>query len=211
MYVFRRTVETSGEMDVVIPLAVELKEIAKKEAGIDVTVWAGGLGFRNGTLVFSVPYASVADRAVATGKLAMSKAFADGNRKLYPHVRDIAPDEMAQYIKGGSVAGSVPVGAVVSLIESQLAQGADWMKTLEWALSVAELSDKITGTTHNVAYVVYGQLGRLITMAGHADGAAAAAAREAMVAHPEWMPKFLEGGQFAAAGSVESRLMTKIL
>ena len=210
MYLFNRTIETTGEMDVIVPVLLDLKKIAHDAAGIDVTVWVGWNGFRNGTVIFTVPYATVTARSEATAKLGASKAWADANRKLIPHVRSFEPDVLMQYLKGGTFAASVPVGAVVSMIQSQLAQGADWMKTLEWAMSMAELNEKLTGATANLGYVVFGQLGGLNQFSGFVNAAAAEAARDTQLSSPEWMPMFLKGGEFAVAGSVLSRQMTKI-
>ena len=114
-----------------------------------------------------------------------------------------------QYLKGGTFAATVPVGAVVSMIQSQLAQGADWMKTLEWAMSMAELNEKLTGATANLGYVVFGQLGGLNQFSGFVNAAAAEAARDTQLSSPEWMPMFHKGGEFAVAGSVLSRQMKK--
>jgi hypothetical protein len=115
-----------------------------------------------------------------------------------------------QYLKGGTFAAAVPVGAVVSLVQSQPAQGADWPKRLEWAMAMAELNEKISGVTANLGMVIFGQIGGLVQFSGYANAAAAEAAREAQLASAEWLPHFIKGGQFALAGSVLSRQMTKI-
>jgi hypothetical protein len=115
-----------------------------------------------------------------------------------------------QYIKGGTFAAQVPVGAVVSTIQSQLAQGADWMKTMEWAMELAELNEKISGTQSNLGMVLFGPLGGFVHFSGFANAAAAEAALDAQNANTEWLPLFLKGAPFVLAGSVLSRQMTKL-
>jgi len=96
------------------------------------------------------------------------------------------------------------------LVQSQLAQGADWMKTLEWSMAMADLNEKISGVTANLGMVIFGPVGGLIQFSGYANAAAAEAARVAQLANAEWLPQFIKGGQFVLAGSVLSRQMTKL-
>ena len=210
MYIFTRIVETDGEMDVVLPTVMELQKVASDVAGLNVVAWSGGLGFRNGTLMFSVAYERVSDRAAATGKLAGSKAWADANRQLIPHIRSVEPDVLAQIIKGGSIGGQIPAGAVINSIQSRLAAGADWAACLQWAVEQAEINEKLCGVPGNVAYAVYGELGTINMYTGFPNAEAAEAARDAWVSSPEWMEHFLNGGAFAMEGSVLSRQLTKI-
>ena len=209
MYLFNRTIETTGEMAKIIPILHDLKK-AVLAAGVDATVWLGGAGYKMGTVIFTTPYENLADRAEANVKLGASEAVMEANQKLISYTRGVELDTIIQYLKGGTLAAAVPVGAVVSLIQSQLAQGADWMKTLEWSMAMAELNEKISGVTANLGFVTFGQLGGLVQFSGFANAAAAEAAREAQMASAEWMPLFLKGGEFALAGSVISRQMTKL-
>jgi hypothetical protein len=152
----------------------------------------------------------LADRAAATAKLATSKAIPELSQKLTPYIRAQEPDIILQYVKGGTFAATVPVGAVVTLVQSQLAQGADWMKTMEWAMELAELDEKITGTQSNLGMVMFGPLGGFIHFSGFANAAAAEAALDAKSANTDWLPLFLKGTPYVLAGSVMSRQMTKL-
>ena len=209
MYLFNRTIETQGEMAKIVPILLDMKK-AVQDAGVDATFWIGGNGYKNGTVIFTAPYEKLSDRAEANAKLAASKAVMEASQRFNPHVRALELDTIIQYLKGGTFAATVPAGAVVSLIQSQLAQGADWMKTLEWSMAMAELNEKISGVTANLGMVIFGQVGGLIQFSGFANAAAAEAAREAQMASAEWLPHFIKGGQFVLAGSVISRQMTKL-
>lgn len=209
MYLFNRTIETTGEMAKILPILIDMKK-AVQDAGVEGSFWIGGNGYKNGTVIFSSPYATLADRAAATAKLSANKSVAAFYEKFNPYIRDKEPDVILQFVKGGIATAAIPVGAVVSLIKSELAQGADWIKTIEWATAIAELNEKLTGVPANLAFVVFGQLGGLVQFSGYANIEAAEAARDAQMASAEWMPLFLKGGEFALAGSVLSRQMTKL-
>jgi hypothetical protein len=178
--------------------------------GSNATFWIGGAGYKMGTVILTAPYENLADRAEVMVKLATSKAVTEANQKLISYTRNVEPDMIIQYLKGGKFAAAAPVGAVVSLVQSQPAQGADWPKRLEWAMAMAELNEKISGVTANLGMVIFGQIGGLVQFTGYANAAAAEAAREAQLASAEWLPHFIKGGQFALAGSVLSRQMTKL-
>jgi hypothetical protein len=209
MYLFNRTIETTGEMAKIVPILHDMKK-AIEAAGVNATIWVGGAGYKMGTVIFTAAYENLADRAEANAKLAASKAVTEANQKLISYTRNVEPDMIIQYLKGGTFAATVPVGAVVTLVQSQLAQGADWMKTLEWSMAMAELNEKISGVTANLGMVIFGPVGGLIQFSGYANAAAAEAARQAQLANAEWLPQFIKGGQFVLAGSVMSRQMTKL-
>ena len=209
MYLFNRTIETTGEMAKIVPILLDMKTAIKK-AGVDATIWIGGNGYKNGTVIFTTPYATLAERTAATAKLGAKKSVAEANQKLIPYIRNVEPDVILQYVKGGTFAATVPVGAVVSTVQSQLAQGADWMKTMEWAMELAELNEKISGTQSNLGIVMFGPLGGFVHFSGFANAAAAEAALDAQNANTEWLPLFLKGTPYILAGSAMSRQMTKL-
>lgn len=209
MYLFNRTIETTGEMAKIVPILHDMKK-AIEAAGVNATIWVGGAGYKMGTVIFTTPYENLADRVEANAKLGASEAVVEANQKLISYTRNVEPDMIIQYLKGGTFAATVPAGAVVSLVQSQLAQGADWMKTLEWSMAMAELNEKISGVTANLGMVIFGPVGGLIQFSGYANAAAAEAARQAQLANAEWLPQFIKGGQFVLAGSVMSRQMTKL-
>ena len=209
MYLFNRTIETQGEMAKIVPILHDMKK-AVRDAGVDATFWIGGNGYKNGTVIFTAPYENLSDRAEANAKLAASKAVMEASQRFNPHVRALELDTIIRYLKGGTFAATVPAGAVVSLVQSQLAQGADWMKTMEWAMELAELDEKITGTQSNLGMVMFGPLGGFIHFSGFANAAAAEAALDAKSANTDWLPLFLKGTPYVLAGSVMSRQMTKL-
>jgi len=209
MYLFNRTIETTGEMAKIVPILHDMKK-AIEAAGVNATIWVGGAGYKMGTVIFTTPYENLADRVEANAKLGASEAVVEANQKLISYTRNVEPDMIIQYVKGGTFAATVPVGAVVTLVQSQLAQGADWMKTMEWAMELAELDEKITGTQSNLGMVMFGPLGGFIHFSGFANAAAAEAALDAKSANTDWLPLFLKGTPYVLAGSVMSRQMTKI-
>ncbi len=201
--------ETTGEMAKIVPILHDMKK-AVQDAGVDATVWIGGNGYKSGTVILTTPYATLTERAEATAKLGANKSVGAVYQKLMPYIRAQEPDVILQYVKGGTFAATVPVGAVVSTIQSQLAQGADWMKTMEWAMELAELNEKISGTQSNLGIVMFGPLGGFVHFSGFANAAAAEAALDAQNASTEWLPLFLKGTPYILAGSAMSRQMTKL-
>ena len=81
MYLFNRTIETTGEMAKIIPILHDLKK-AVLATGVDATVWLGGAGYKMGTVIFTTPYENLADRAEANTKLGASEAVMEANQKL---------------------------------------------------------------------------------------------------------------------------------
>jgi hypothetical protein len=193
----------------IVPILHEIKK-AVVATGVDPTIWIGGNGYKNGTVILTTPYATLTERAEATAKLGANKSVEAFAEKFHPYIRAQEPDMIIQYVKGGTFAATVPVGAVVTLVQSQLAQGADWMKTMEWAMELAELDEKITGTQSNLGMVLFGPLGGFMHFSGFANAAAAEVALDAKNANTEWLPLFLKGTPFVLAGSVISRQMTKL-
>jgi hypothetical protein len=88
MYLFNRTIETTGEMAKIIPILHDVKK-AGLAAGVDYTIWIGGNGYKNGTVIFSANYATLADRAAATAKLGASKAMVEVNQKIIPYINAV--------------------------------------------------------------------------------------------------------------------------
>ena len=82
--------------------------------------------------------------------------------------------------------------------------------TMEWAMELAELNEKISGTQSNLGMVLFGPLGGFIHFSGFANAAAAEAALDAKSANTDWLPLFLKGTPYVLAGSVMSRQMTKL-
>lgn len=210
MYLFNRLIITNGDMEAVMPVVHETAAVMKQEAGIPFNVWAGSNGFVMGTIGFSIAYESLAARAAAAAKLASSKAWWTVNRKWIELVKTVEPDTIYRYIHGGTMGAGIPVGTVVTQNQFQLAQGGDWMAAVKWALEHGEVCKKITGTDTNVMHSVYGKLGEIVMLTGSSNAAAADERSAKLLASAEFMPKFLEGGQHAMAGSVMQRQIVKI-
>ncbi|MDA2972507.1 MAG: hypothetical protein O3B19_10075 [Actinomycetota bacterium] len=208
MYLFMRRLATNGQMDGIAPILMELSQLSKA-IGVDLSIWAGGNGYKLGTLAFTVPYAKIADRAEATAKMGANKDFQKIINKMLPFIEELEEDTIIQFVKGGSVGSSVPVGAVVTTLEPRLAHGADFVQALDKSLKLAELSDKLSGVTHNVGYAVYGELGRFVMSAGYPNAAAAEAARDAMLADPQYIPTFIDRSELFQPG-VMQRQFSKI-
>ena len=84
------------------------------------------------------------------------------------------------------------------------------MAILKWATEYAELTKTITGVDTNVLNSVYGRLGDVLMLASLPNSAAGEDRRAKLMASAKFMPKFLEGGQYALAGSVMQREIVKI-
>ena len=163
-----------------------------------------------GTIGFSVAYESLAARAQVTAKLSSSKAWWAAGRNLRALASSVEPDTIYRYIHGGTMGAGIPLGTIVTQNQMQLAQGGDWMAAVKWALEYAEVCKKITGTDTNVMHSVYGKLGEIVMLTGSSNAAAADERSAKLLASAEFMPKFLEGGQHAMAGSVMQRQIVKI-
>lgn len=210
MYLFNRLIVTSGDMEAVMPAVHEVAAVMKREAGVPFNVWVGGNGFVTGTIGFSVAYESLAARAQVTAKLSSSKAWWAAGRNLRALASSVEPDTIYRYIHGGTMGAGIPLGTIVTQNQMQLAQGGDWMAAVKWALEYAEVCKKITGTDTNVMHSVYGKLGEIVMLTGSLNAAAADERSAKLLASAEFMPKFLEGGQHAMAGSVMQRQIVKI-
>ena len=210
MYLFNRLLVTSGDMEAVMPAVHEVAAVMKREAGVPFNVWVGGNGFVTGTIGFSVAYESLAARAQVTAKLSSSKAWWAAGRNLRALASSVEPDTIYRYIHGGTMGAGIPLGTIVTQNQMQLAQGGDWMAAVKWALEYAEVCKKITGTYTNVMHSVYGKLGEIVMLTGSSNAAAADERSAKLLASAEFMPKFLEGGQHAMAGSVMQRQIVKI-
>ena len=210
MYLFNRLLVTSGDMEAVMPAVHEVAAVMKREAGVPFNVWVGGNGFVTGTIGFSVAYESLAARAQVTAKLSSSKAWWAAGRNLRALASSVEPDTIYRYIHGGTMGAGIPLGTVVTQNQMQLAQGGDWMAAVKWALEYAEVCKKITGTDTNVMHSVYGKLGEIVMLTGSSNAAAADERSAKLLGSAEFMPKFLEGGQHAMAGSVMQRQIVKI-
>jgi hypothetical protein len=210
MLLFNRALVTTGDMEALLPIVQELAATVKQDGGVAVNVWGGSNGCVVGTLAFSIAYESLAARADANAKLGASKAWWALNRKLREHVLSVEPDLILQYIRGGTMGTDIPVGTVVSQSMFQLAQGGDWMAALKWANEYADLCKGITGVDTNILHTIYGVLGGVAMLTGFPNAAAVDAYRTKLTTSPEFLPKFLEGGKQAMAGSVIQRHIVKI-
>ena len=210
MLLFNRSVITTGDMEALMPLVQNLAAIVQKEAGTTVHVWAGGNGFVTGSLGFSIAYETLAARSAVTAKLGASKPWWAANRQFREHVVSMEPDTINKYIRGGTMGPNIPLGTTVQQTQFQLAQGADWMATLKWVVEYVELTKKITGVDSNILHSIYGVLGGVGMLTGFPNAAAVDEYRSKLIANPDYLPKFLEGGQYALAGTVLQRHIVKI-
>lgn len=192
-----------------MPLLQEITAITKAN-DVPMNVWVGGNGFTAGTAIFSVGYESLAARAAATSRLMAAKGWWDVNRKMREHVLSSEPDTIMNYVRGGSMGAAIPVGTIVQTSQFYLAQGADFLGALKWANEFADLHTKVTGVEANIVHTIYGVLGGMGMIMGYPNAEAIDASRAKSSASAEWMTKYLEGGKFAAAGTVMARLMTKV-
>jgi len=69
---------------------------------------------------------------------------------------------------------------------------------------------KITGVDSNILHSIYGVLGGLGMLTGFQNAAAVDEYRSKLAANSEALPKFLEVGQYALAGTVLQRHIVKI-
>jgi hypothetical protein len=210
MYLFNRMIVTNGDMEAVMPVVQEVAAVMQNEAGIPFNVWAGGNGFVTGTIAFSVAYESLAARAEVTAKLAASKAWWAAGRNLRALANSVEPDTLYRYIQGGTLGAGIPLGTVVTQNQFQLAQGADWIAFVNWALEYAELCKKITDIETHVLSTYYGKMGELTLLTGLPNAAAVDQRSAKLMASAVAMPKFLACTKYALAGTVMQRQLVKI-
>ena len=211
MLLFNREIVTTGEMDKIAPIIQEAIAMARA-AGIPMSAYAGASGFVSGTIVFTAQYESTAARAAAQSKL-FNQAWFDLNRKILAFV----PQNLAQrediifnFVRGGDEIVEIPMGTIFNSTYFTLASPANFPKALALSNEMAEINKKITGNDSSVLYSVYGPLGIIGTVTGYKNFAQADEARAKALASAEWMPKFLEGGQFAMPGTVFQKQIVKI-
>lgn len=211
MLLFTREIVTTGEMDKIMPIIQEAMAMAKA-AGIPMSAYAGANGHVPGTISFGAQYESTAARAAAQAKL-FNQAWFDLNRKILSFVpQNLAQreDMMFNFVRGGNKVVEIPMGTVFNQTYFTLASSASFPKALAWANEMAEASKKATGSDPIVLSSVYGPLGIIGMMSAYENFAQADEARAKALASAEWMPKFLEGGQFAMPGTVYQKQIVKI-
>ena len=139
-----------------------------------------------------------------------SKAWWAASRQFREHVVSVEPDTINKYIRGGTMGPNIPLFTTVQQTQFQLPQGADWMATLKWMVEYVELCKKITGVDSNILHSIYGVLGGVGMLTGFQNAAAVDEYRSKLAANPDLLPKFLEAGQYALAGTVLQRHIVKI-
>ena len=209
MLLFNREIQTSGDFEKLMPIIQESISIAHG-VGVPLNAWAGSNGCVAGTLVFGAVYESLAARAAATAKLQSTKSWWEMGRKFNEFVVSAQPDNIYNFVRGGLSGTEIPNGTVVQQNYFQIAPGGDFLATLKWMNELVDLGKKITGVDANIVHTLFGTLGSVGYYAGHANPAQIDEARAKIAANAEWFPKFLEGGKYAASGTVVQRHIVKI-
>jgi hypothetical protein len=209
MLLFNREIQTSGDFEKLMPIIQESISIANG-VGVPLNAWAGSNGCVPGTLVFGAVYESLAARAAATAKLQSTKSWWEMGRKFNEFVVSAQPDNIYNFVRGGSTGAEIPNGTVVQQNYFQIAQGGDFLAALKWMNELVDLGKNITGVDSNIVHTLFGTLGAIGYFAGYANAAQIDEVRAKIAANTEWFPKFLEGGKFAMAGTVVQRHIIKI-
>ena len=209
MYLFNRAIYTNGDMEALMPLFQE-SIVLMKSAGVSMNVWAGGNGFQFGTVGFSVAYESLAARAAVNAKLGTNKSWWALARKMTEYARSWEPDTIYQYVRGGTIGTDIPLGTVVNQNQIQTKGPNEWKAAIQWANEHAELCKQITGIDTNVLHTIYGKLGDVTMLTCMANAAAVDEYRAKLMASAEFMPKFLEGAQYAIPETIVQRQLVKI-
>jgi len=209
MLLFNREIQTSGDFEKLMPIIQASISIAQG-VGVPLNAWAGSNGCVAGTLVFGAVYESLAARAAATAKLQSTKSWWEMGRKFNEFVVSAQPDNIYNFVRGGHPGTEIPNGTVVQQNYFQIAPGGDFLATLKWMNELVDLGKKITGVDANIVHTLFGTLGSVGYFAGYANPAQIDEARAKIAANAEWFPKFLEGGKYAASGTVVQRHIVKI-
>ena len=210
MLLFHREIQTTGDLPAMMPLVQEFVAIAKS-VGVPLHVWAGSNGCVAGTMQFNTMYESLAARADGTAKLMAAKGWWETLRKFREYAVSSQPDNIYNYVRGGTEIVEIPVGTIIQQNYFQLnATGGDFLAALKWMNEFADLTKSITGVDANIIHTIYGTLGQMGYFAGYANAAQIDEVRAKVTANAEWFPKFLEGGKFAMPGSVMQRHVVKI-
>jgi hypothetical protein len=207
MLLFHREIQTTGDMEKVMPLVQEFVNMAKN-AGMTLHAWAGYNGCVAGTVTFNVNYETLAEGAELTAKFQSQKGWWETLRKFREHVITTQADTVYTYMRGGARA-EIPVGTVIQQNYFQY-NGNDFAATLTWMNELVELTKSITGIDANIVTSTYGTLGQVGYFAGYANIAQIDEARAKVMANPEWFPKFLEGQKYSIPGTVMQRHIVKI-
>jgi hypothetical protein len=208
MLLFHREVQTTGDMEKIMPLLQDFASIAKS-SGMALHTWAGYNGCVAGTVQFNVNYENLAEGAELNAKLQSQKAWWETLRKFREHVISTQEDTIYTYLRGGTANAEIPLGTLIQQNYFQF-NGNDFMGALAWLNDLVELTKSITGVDANIGTSTYGTLGHMGYFAGYASMAQIDEARAKLMAHPDWFSKFLEGSKYATAGTVVQRHIIKI-
>jgi hypothetical protein len=208
MLLFHREVQTTGDMEKIMPLLQDFASIAKS-SGMNLHTWAGYNGCVAGTVQFNVNYENLAEGAEMNAKLQSQKAWWETLRKFREHVISTQADTVYTYMRGGTTNVDIPIGTFIQQNYFQY-NGSDFVSALTWMNELVELAKSITGVDANIGTSTYGTLGHMGYFAGYASMAQIDEAREKLMANPEWFPKFLEGQKYSIPGTVVQRHIVKI-
>ena len=208
MLLVHREVQTTGDMEKIMPLLQDFASIAKS-SGMTLHTWAGYNGCVAGTVQFNVNYENLAEGAEMNAKLQSQKAWWETLRKFREHVISTQADTVYTYMRGGTANVDIPIGTFIQQNYFQY-NGSDFVSALTWMNELVELAKSITGVDANIGTSTYGTLGHMVYFAGYASMAQIDEAREKLMANPEWFPKFLEGQKYSIPGTVVQRHIVKI-
>ena len=209
MLLLNREIQTTGDFEKIMPMIQEFVSIAHG-VGVPLNAWAGSNGCVSGTISFGAMYESLAARAEGTAKLMSTKAWWETGRKFREYVVSTQPDNIYNFVRGGVAGMEIPIGTVIQQNYFQIASGADFLATLKWMNELVDLGKQITGIDAAIIHTLFGTLGTVGYFTGYANAAQIDEARAKIAANAEWFPKFLEGGKYAASGTVVQRHIVKI-
>ena len=210
MLLFHREVQTTGDMEKIMPIVQDFVRMANS-VGMNLHTWAGYNGCVAGTVQFNVNYESLAEGAELTAKLQNVNGWWETLRKFREHVMSTGVDTIYNYVRGGTANADIPVGTIIQQNYFQLsAAGGDFLAAIKWMTELVELTKSITGVDANIGNTIFGTLGQIGYFAGYANAAQVDEARAKLAANAEWFPKFMEGGKFAIPGTVVQRHIVKI-
>lgn len=185
MYLFnRRTRLATGNLREAMTWAAEITEKVNKIAGVPVTLWSGVFGPEVGTLVWSSFVPDLVTLEAATDRLQADQAFGDLADRGAKFTQGGADDGLAQLIHGEPDLSRRP--NYVSVVQA-ICANRNLARGLAVGVEIAQMAEKITGTSTMFASAATGPYGSVAWFNGFDTVQELEAQQEALAADAGWL------------------------
>lgn len=209
MHLFSRTITLSGVSPESVALAADVRAIASEGIGVEIGLWAVGLGAPFGTMTYAAPVDGLAGSAAMNAKLVDHAGYIAAAAKLREHTTGPAETNMMMPIHGEIRSEGVPPLGAVATSTTAIAAGS-YDKVVAFGVEVAQLVESVTGTPMVFGSSVAGQFGEFGWLGVSMDAAAADEANSKLLANPDYIALLSAGGEHFVQGSGHRMIATRI-